>query len=63
MTLLEILLAVCLALSLALNLVLYRASRRFLDAKQELEAIIQARGSVATVKRSATGKVSIRQSK
>jgi len=63
MTLLEILLAVCLLLSLALNLVLYRASRRFLDAKQELEAIIQRSGTVATVERGAAGKVSISQTK
>ena len=63
MTLLEILLAVCLVLSRALNFALYRAVRRFLDARQELEAIIQASGTVATVERRAAGQVSITQSK
>ena len=63
MTLLEILFAVCLVLALALNFALYGVARRFLDAKQELEAIIQASGTVATVERSAAGQVSITQSK
>ena len=60
---LEIVLAGGLLVSLALNVLLYFLCRRFLDARDELEAIIRASGTVADVSAAQRGPARVRQSK